>query len=159
MSEHVASLLATDRQQFARLPLLETRGTTHWPRLTPRQEVFPALQPDVANSPPWSRASLMIAVAYALSLISLHVTCRHFDLSLAYALGTGSGAAVFVLIGVVEFHEPLSLKRTLWILLVVVGVVALIRFEAPLGSTDLFRLQRFRELPRENRPTRLGATS
>ena len=55
---------------------------------------------------PWGR--LVMAVAYVLSLVCLNVACKELDLSLAYAIWTGSGAALVALICMVAFGEPLQ---------------------------------------------------
>ena len=82
---------------------------------------------------PW--ASAVMAVAYVLSLVFLNLACRTLDISLAYAVWTGAGASVVALIGVVVFHEPLSLGRAIGFTLVIAGVVVLIGLE-PRASSD-----------------------
>jgi multidrug transporter EmrE-like cation transporter len=74
-------------------------------------------------------ASAVMAAAYVLSLVCLNVACRQLDLSLAYAVWTGSGATLVALIGVFVFHEPLGLARALGFLLVVSGLIVLLAFE------------------------------
>ena len=86
---------------------------------------------------PW--ASLVMAVAYVLSLVCLNLACKELDLSLAYAIWTGSGAALVALICVVAFGEPLSLERGLGILLVIAGVSVLLGFEPTTAARELVR--------------------
>jgi multidrug transporter EmrE-like cation transporter len=78
-------------------------------------------------------ASAVMAVAYVLSLVCLNLACKQLDLSLAYAIWTGSGATLVALIGVLVFREPLGLARALGFLLVVSGLVVLIGFERSAG--------------------------
>jgi len=86
---------------------------------------------------PW--ASVVMVIAYVLSLVCLNVACKELDLSLAYAIWTGSGAALVALICVVAFGEPLSLERGLGIVLVIAGVVVLLGFEPAPAARELTR--------------------
>jgi multidrug transporter EmrE-like cation transporter len=92
-------------------------------------EVLWAVMLKVANgfSLPW--AACVMAVAYVLSLVCLNLACRELDLSLAYAVWTGSGATLVALIGVLWFREPLSLARAAGFSLVIVGLIVLLGFE------------------------------
>jgi small multidrug resistance pump len=86
---------------------------------------------------PWP--SLVMAIAYLLSLVCLNVACKELDLSLAYAIWTGSGAALVALVCVVAFGEPLSLERGLGLVLVIAGVVVLLGFEPARDASELVR--------------------
>lgn len=80
-----------------------------------------------------SWASVVMALAYVLSLVCLSAACRRLDLSLAYAVWTGSGATIVALIGVFVFHEPLGITRAIGFLLVISGLVVLLGFERGAG--------------------------
>jgi small multidrug resistance pump len=71
----------------------------------------------------------VMAAAYVLSLVCLNLACKQLDLSLAYAVWTGSGAALVALIGVFAFNEPLNVARAVGFSLVVSGLVVLLGFE------------------------------
>ena len=71
----------------------------------------------------------VMAAAYVLSLVCLNIACKQLDLSLAYAVWTGSGAALVALIGVLAFHEPLNVARVIGFSLVESGLVVLLGFE------------------------------
>jgi multidrug transporter EmrE-like cation transporter len=75
-------------------------------------------------SVPWATA--LVVVSYALSLVCLEQACRSFDISLAYAIWTGSGASLVALIGICVFREPLGPGRAMGLLLVIGGVVVLL---------------------------------
>jgi multidrug transporter EmrE-like cation transporter len=79
-------------------------------------------------------ASVVMALAYVLSLVCLNAACKKLDLSLAYAVWTGSGAVLVALIGVVVFREPLGVARAIGFALVVLGLVALLGFERGTAS-------------------------
>jgi small multidrug resistance pump len=74
-------------------------------------------------------ASALVVVAYALSLVCLERACRSLDISLAYAVWTGSGTSLVALIGICVFREPLNPARALGLLLIIGGVVLLLGFE------------------------------
>lgn len=74
-------------------------------------------------------ADLVMATAYVLSLVFLNFACKQLDISVAYAVWTGSGAALVATIGVLAFHEPLGIGRIVGFLLVVCGVVVLLGLE------------------------------
>jgi small multidrug resistance pump len=75
----------------------------------------------------WTTA--VLAMAYALSLVCLHLACRHVAMSVAYAVWTGSGASLVALIGVLAFGDRLGAARAIGLLLVISGVVVLIGLE------------------------------
>jgi multidrug transporter EmrE-like cation transporter len=74
-------------------------------------------------------ASLVMFGAYVLSLVFLNVACRHFDLGLAYAVWTGSGATLVALFGALAFREPVGPGRALGLVLVIAGVAVLLSSE------------------------------
>ena len=64
-------------------------------------------------------------VMYILSLVFLSLAVRRLDISVAYALWAGSGAAIIAVIGVLYFKDALTPLRAVSLLLVVAGVVGL----------------------------------
>src|SRR5438045_3477692 len=80
--------------------------------------------------------SVITVVAYTLSLVFLNFACRHFDLSVAYAVWTGTAAVMVALIGFIVFHERLGAARAMGLGLVVCGVVVLIGLEKPPAAPD-----------------------
>ena len=79
-------------------------------------------------------ASCVTVVAYVFSLISLNLACKQLDLSIAYAIWTGSGSALVALIGVCAFNERLSVGRAAGFALLVAGVVLLFGLEQRAAS-------------------------
>jgi multidrug transporter EmrE-like cation transporter len=73
--------------------------------------------------------SLVTVVAYLLSAVFLAGACQRLDISLAYAIWTGSGATGVALIGVLVFHERLGAGRAVGLSLVICGVVVLLALE------------------------------
>jgi multidrug transporter EmrE-like cation transporter len=74
-------------------------------------------------------SSIGMLLAYVMSLVCLELACKTLDVSLAYAVWTGSGAALVALMGAWLFDEPLDGARVLGLLLVISGVVILAGFE------------------------------
>jgi small multidrug resistance pump len=92
-------------------------------------EVLWAVMLEVGRGLTLGWAGAVMVIAYASSLVFLEQATKQLDLSLAYAVWTGSGAALVAVIGICVFGEPLTVPRALGFILVVVGLVVLIGFE------------------------------
>ena len=93
-------------------------------------EVFWAVMLKVSRGFTVLWASLVTIEAYGLSLVFLTLATRHIkNISMVYAIWTGSGAAAVAVIGVLAFKEPLGFGRAVGLLLVVTGVVVLVGLE------------------------------
>jgi len=68
---------------------------------------------------------------YLASLGFLLAVVQRMNVSTAYAVWAGSGAAMIAVIGIVYFHEPRSALRVVSLALVVLGVVGLNLSERP----------------------------
>lgn len=77
---------------------------------------------------PWATAVTL--VAYLASLGLLGIACTRLDISLAYAIWTGSGAALVALFGAFALDEPLGVGRAVGLCFVVIGVVVLVGQES-----------------------------
>jgi quaternary ammonium compound-resistance protein SugE len=75
--------------------------------------------------------SVATAIAYPLSAVFLGLACRQLDISVAYAVWTGSGAAGVAVLGVLVFHERLGVGRAVGFALVTCGVIVLVGLESP----------------------------
>ena len=64
-------------------------------------------------------------VAYWICFVFLAIALKSIPVGVAYAVWSGVGTALIVLIGVVAFDERLSALQILFILLIVVGAVGL----------------------------------
>jgi multidrug transporter EmrE-like cation transporter len=64
-------------------------------------------------------------VMYVLSLVFLARAARSLDISVAYALWAGTGAAVIALIGVLWFKDAMTPVRGVSLGLIVAGIVGL----------------------------------
>lgn len=69
--------------------------------------------------------SVLIFVFYIFSFIFLTLSLKRLELSLAYAIWSGLGTSLIAVIGMVFFHEPMTLIKAGSLLLVILGVVGL----------------------------------
>lgn len=69
--------------------------------------------------------SLMTGAALIISFALLGNAVRTLPLGTAYAIWTGIGAVGAIIAGIVLFHEPLTLARCLFAMLIIIGMVGL----------------------------------
>jgi len=69
--------------------------------------------------------SLLIFVFYTASFIALTFALKKIDVSVAYAIWSGVGTALIVIIGIMYFREAVTALKLVAIFLIIVGVVAL----------------------------------
>lgn len=71
------------------------------------------------------RASAVVVVAMAISVVLLAKAVQSLPVGTAYAVWTGIGAVGTALLGIVLFDEPVTAIRLLFIGTIVAGVVGL----------------------------------
>jgi small multidrug resistance pump len=69
--------------------------------------------------------SVLIFVFYAASFTALTFALKKIEMSVAYAVWSGVGTVLIVLIGVFYFSETLNSLKAISILLIIAGVVGL----------------------------------
>lgn len=69
--------------------------------------------------------SIGVVVGFLISFICLGLSLNGLALSNAYAIWAGLGTAFTAIVGVVVFHEQMSMVKVLALLFIVVGVVLL----------------------------------
>ena len=69
--------------------------------------------------------SIVTAVGYLASAVFLAMALKELPLGTAYAMWTGFGIVGTTVLGVVLFHETLTLPQVLCVLLIAAGVVGL----------------------------------
>ncbi|HLB57353.1 MAG TPA: multidrug efflux SMR transporter [Gammaproteobacteria bacterium] len=69
--------------------------------------------------------SIFIFVFYTVSFIFLTLSLKRLEVSFAYAVWSGLGTLLVVVIGVTCFHEPLTAIKALSLGLIIAGVVGL----------------------------------
>ncbi len=69
--------------------------------------------------------SILIFVFYALSFVFLALTLKRLEVSLAYAVWSGLGTLLIAIMGVIFFHEPMTIIKACSLGLIIMGVVGL----------------------------------
>lgn len=69
--------------------------------------------------------SLAVALGYGISFYSLSLCLKTLPLSLAYAIWSGVGTALTVLVGMIIWHDMFNLYSALGIALIIGGVILL----------------------------------
>lgn len=67
--------------------------------------------------------SIGVFLCYAVSLAGIVLVMRHMELSVAYAVWSGAGTALTVMIGVYLFREPMSAMKLASLGLIIIGIV------------------------------------
>ena len=69
--------------------------------------------------------SILVFVFYAFSFTASTFALKTIDVSVAYAVWMALGTAIIAVIGMVWFHESLSLLKVIALLTIITGVVLL----------------------------------
>lgn len=69
--------------------------------------------------------SVISGVGYIASAVFLAIALRQLPLGTAYAMWTGMGIAGTTFLGVLLFHEKLTVPQIVCVILIVVGIVGL----------------------------------
>ncbi len=69
--------------------------------------------------------SIITAVGYIASAVFLALALKELPLGTAYAMWTGFGIVGTTLLGMLLFHENLSLPQVICVLLIVGGIIGL----------------------------------
>ena len=69
--------------------------------------------------------SIITVIGYIASALFLSIALKGLPLGTAYAIWTGMGIVGTTVLGVLLFHEKLSLPQVICVILIVVGIVGL----------------------------------
>jgi small multidrug resistance pump len=69
--------------------------------------------------------SLVVVIGYCGSTLMLGLTLKTFDIGMVYAIWSGVGTAVILVIGIAIFDEPATSLRMVGIALIIIGMVML----------------------------------
>ncbi|MBR0118492.1 MAG: multidrug efflux SMR transporter [Eubacterium sp.] len=69
--------------------------------------------------------SVITVVGYIASAVFLALALKHLPLGTAYAMWTGFGIVGTTVLGVVLFHEQISIPQAICLILIVIGIVGL----------------------------------
>ena len=69
--------------------------------------------------------SIVTGVGYVASALFLAIALKQLPLGTAYAMWTGMGIVGTTLLGVLLFHEKLTVPRVICVVLIVIGIAGL----------------------------------
>lgn len=69
--------------------------------------------------------SILIFPFYALSLAFLTLSLKRLEIGFAYAIWSAIGTLLIFMIGILFFHESITLVKSISLLLIIVGVLGL----------------------------------
>ncbi|MGE5703982.1 MAG: DMT family transporter [Clostridia bacterium] len=79
--------------------------------------------------------SIVVVIGYATSFYVLSLSLRGLPLGTAYAIWSGLGTALTVVVGIILWHESVSPLRMIGILTIIAGVVLLKLGDSPSTQT------------------------
>lgn len=71
------------------------------------------------------KPALFTALFYTISFIALTFAMKYLDLSVVYAVWSGVGTLLVASIGILYFNESISIKKVIFLLLIVIGVIGI----------------------------------
>ncbi len=69
--------------------------------------------------------SICIFVFYSFSFVFLALTLKRLELGFVYAVWAGVGTSLIAVIGVVFFHEPMTLLKIVYLGMIIIGIMGL----------------------------------
>jgi len=69
--------------------------------------------------------SIFVFIFYGLSLAILVFVLKKMEVSIAYAIWAGAGTALIALIGIIWFHDSISVAKVISICLIIMGIIGL----------------------------------
>ncbi len=69
--------------------------------------------------------SVIVIISYAFSFFLLSLTLKRMGVGTTYAIWSGLGTALIVLVGVIYFKESWSVLKVTSLLLIIIGVIGL----------------------------------
>lgn len=71
------------------------------------------------------KPSVYLAFFYTISFIALTFAIKYIDLSTVYAVWSGLGTVFVSAIGIFYFKESVSIKKIIYLALIVIGVIGM----------------------------------
>jgi small multidrug resistance pump len=66
--------------------------------------------------------SIVVTIGYGLSFYLLSIALKSMPIGVAYAIWSGVGLVLTVIVGIILWHETLDWARALGILLILIGI-------------------------------------
>jgi small multidrug resistance pump len=71
------------------------------------------------------KPAISLAIFYTISFIAMTFALQYMQLSVVYAIWSGIGTVLVAMVGVFHFNESLSLRKVIFLLLIVSGVIGI----------------------------------
>lgn len=71
------------------------------------------------------KPTIALAFFYTISFIGLTLSMRCIELSIVYAVWSGVGTVLIATVGVVYFKEAISLRKFVFLTLIIIGVIGI----------------------------------
>ncbi|MDR3477695.1 MAG: multidrug efflux SMR transporter [Gammaproteobacteria bacterium] len=71
------------------------------------------------------KPSVCLLIFYSISFAALTLAVQGVDISIVYAIWSGVGTILVAIIGVLLFHESISVTKVISLLLIVIGVLGI----------------------------------
>jgi small multidrug resistance pump len=72
-----------------------------------------------------TKPALFLALFYTICFIALTFALKHLELSMVYAVWSGAGTVLISAIGIFYLHESVSLRKVIFLALIVIGVIGM----------------------------------
>lgn len=71
------------------------------------------------------KPTLFIGIFYTICFVALTFAIKYLELSVVYAVWSGIGTVIIAMIGVIYFHESLSIKKIFFLALILIGIIGI----------------------------------
>lgn len=71
------------------------------------------------------KPSFYLAFFYTASFVALTFAIKGIELSIVYAVWSGVGTLLVAAIGIIHFHESISFRKIIYLMLVAIGVIGI----------------------------------
>lgn len=71
------------------------------------------------------KPSLAVGVFYALSFVAMTLALKSIPISVVYAIWSGVGTILVVILSVFLFKEPISYRKAFFLLLIIIGIIGI----------------------------------
>jgi small multidrug resistance pump len=68
---------------------------------------------------------LFLLIFYTISFIAMTLAMQHIELSIIYAVWSGMGTILVVIISILFFNESASFQKIFFLLLIIIGVIGI----------------------------------
>ncbi len=71
------------------------------------------------------KPTILLSISYTICFVALTFAMKYIELSVVYAVWSGAGTILVAGVGVFYFGESLSLRKVLFLMLIVIGVIGM----------------------------------